>query len=785
MLKNFITIAIRSFFRQKFYSLINIIGLSTGLACVVFIYLWVHDELQMDTFHQQSDKIFRVVSNITGSTSIITWETTPGPLRDELLKAIPEVEYAARTMDNGDQLFQLGEKNFMESGFFADEDLFRIFSFPVVAGDATHPVPDKSAVAISQRLATKLFGNEDPIGKSVKVQRLEKKITAVFADIPGHSTLQFDFILHFDIYKEQRGDGFNFGNFDHPLYITLNNPENASAINDKINQHIDKLGNEDSDPTKIDFYMQPFGEAYLHAAFENGVPVGGRIKYVEIFTIVALVILLIACINYMNMATAKAATRAKEVGIRKVVGAQRKSLVTQFITESILLSTLSLVLAIGIVYLLLPLFNLMVSKNIVLSFSDPNFISFAIVIILITGLSAGSYPAFFLSSFRPMNVLKGTMLSSFSGAQLRRTLVLFQFALTVVLIASAIVVFQQVEFIRSKNLGYNRDATLTFGMRGDLRKNFNAFQEELERNPAIEKVARANMVMTQVNNQTSSVNWQGKAEDSDQYFRVVVVDYDLPELLDFTLSEGRFFSPDYNDTNNFVVTKRSVEEMGLTNPVGEKISVWGQDGTIVGVIDDFHSRSMHESIDPIVFFCKPDWTYIAYVHIKQGETGSAISQLEETHKKLNPEYPLEFAFLDDSFDRMYQTEKTIGSLAFSFTVMAIIISGLGLIGLAAYTAERKKKEISVRKTLGASVSGLVTMMCKEFVKISLIAAVIGCPVAYYLMDQFLQGYAYHTPLQFAPFIYTAGGVMLLALIIVITQVARAATANPMDALRNE
>jgi putative ABC transport system permease protein len=786
MIRNFFTVAIRNFLRQKFYSFINLFGLASGLICALFIYLWVNDELSKDKFHKDSDRIFQVVSNLQfNEGETLTWDITPGPLGELISDNFPEVELAVRTMDNNNQLFQYKDNAFYESGYFADPGFFKLFSFKILQGVPNTDSANISSISISQKLSTKLFGSEDPIGKTVKINNSrDYAIAAVFEDVGTESSLAFDFILPMEVYKKNRGTGFNWGNFDHPLYLKIADASKVEDLRNKINEESAKAVKAAGNGGGGNYYLQPFTERYLNSQFENGQPVGGRIKYVQIFSIVAVFILAIACINFMNMATAKAATRSKEVGVRKVVGAQRKSLVLQFIAESTFISFLAMVIAVAVVYLMLPLFNSIVSKEISLQLFEPKFLVTVILIVLVTGLLAGSYPAFYLSSYQPAQVLKGGSAQA-TGTSLRKVLVVFQFALTVILIACSLVVYNQIEFIRNKNIGYDRESLINFSARGNLFKQFEAFKTEALQFPGIISVGKSNSTLVEVGNQNGSVEWQGKDPNSQVFFRTVVVDYDFIETMGLTVVEGRSFKKEFQDTASFIISRTAADVMGMNDPVGESLTQWGNKGTIVGVIEDFHSRSMHEAIDPIVLMCRPDWTGNIFVRFDGTKTKEAVQHLSGLYKKFNPEYPFAYSFVDDDFEKLYNNEKVTGSLALGFTIMAIIISGLGLLGLAAYTAERKRKEISIRKTLGATVAGIVSMMSRDFIVLSSIAAIIGCPVAYFLMEKFLEGYAYHTTPGWELFIITAGAVLLMSLITVIFQVTKAAVANPVDALRNE
>lgn len=786
MFRNFIIVTLRSFFRQKFYSFINVFGLTTGLACTLFIFLWIKDEAGKDKFHADIDHIYQVFTNLKWDGEVITWESTPGPLAEEIKSSVPEVSAVSRTWSGGQEALLVEEKNFLEQGFYADPEFFQIFSFPISQGNVVKPLQEKSDIAISKRLAQKLFGDQDPIGKSIRLRnKYDQKVTAVFEDIKGNSSMKFDFVIPFEVHKDFREQSWN--NADYDLYVKLNDPQKAVDASNNINVAVDKVTlkeDPNADKDQVNFYLQPFSDHYLNATFENGVPTGGRIKFVKIFLVVALFILVIACINFMNMATAKAVNRAKEVGVRKVIGAQRGSLVLQFIGESLAISLISMILAIGIVHVLLPLFNLIVAKQISLQW-DGQFILIVTGVILMTGILAGSYPAFFLSAYRPSQVLKGNSNTSLGGTALRKGLVVFQFSLTVILIASSIVVYKQIEFIRGKNIGYNRESVLSFNLRGDMARQFDSFKQDVLQSPSIKMISKANSSLVEIANQNSSVGWPGKPEESQIFFRTVVVDFDFAETMGLTLQQGRFFAREFNDTSNFILTAHAVEVMGLKDPIGQEITQWGNKGKVVGVVNDFHGRSLHEKLDPIVLMCKPDWTWNVVVRFDSDKTQEAISHLEALNKKYNPQYEFAYSFLDDDFERLYDNEKVTSSLALSFTIMAIVISALGLLGLAAYTAERKRKEISIRKTMGASVSRIVIMMSADFVKLSIVAALIGCPAAWYFMTKFLEGYAYHTEPGWGLFAITVGCVLMISLVTVIFQVAKAAVANPIDALRNE
>jgi putative ABC transport system permease protein len=789
MLKNFLLIATRNFLRQRFYSFINVFGLATGLASALFIFLWVNDELSIDARYKDSDRLYQVLGNMnmTGG-DLLTWSSSPGPMREAILETVPEAEVVVQVFRTGSQLLKNGEKSIMERGNYVDSTFFRIFSFKIAKGTTANL--DRSSIVISEKLATTLFGDEDPIGKVVEVSgKHNLEVKAVFEDLKRGTSLRFEYLLPMEVYKSERGDGWNWGNYDPELYIKLHEGASIESATKKINEIEDARVRviEAGAEKYATFFLMPLKDAYLNSHFTNGVPDGGRILFVRIFSVVAIFIVLIACINFMNMATARAVQRAKEVGVRKVVGAQRESLVWQFLGESIITTLLSMLCALSLVFMLLPIFNSIVSKNIVFNPGDPWLLISCLLIVLVTGLIAGSYPAFFLSSYKPAAVLKGTASPGLRGAALRKGLVTFQFALTVIMVASALVVLKQIDFIRSKDIGYDRNSLINFSANDNVLNRFEAFKTEAEKIPGIEMVSRSDNSLVQVENQNRSVTWPGRPDDDNTFFRTVVVDYQYLEAMGVKLKEGRMFNAGFADTSSYIVTQSAVDAMGLENPVGTQITQWGHAGKIIGVAENIHSRSMHEAIDPLVFMMIQKGWQIGRIVVRfdVAKTQDVIAGLEKLTRQFAPDYPFQYTFVDEDFERLYSMDKVTGSLALGFTVIAIIISGLGLLALAAYTAERKKKEISIRKTLGASVGGIVTIMARDFAKLSLIAAVIGCPVAWYLMGMFLEGYQYHIDLSVGVFVITALAVVFISVITVIFQVAKAAVANPVDALRNE
>jgi putative ABC transport system permease protein len=787
MIKNYILNAWRFFLRQRFYSALNLIGLSTGLVCTLLIFLWVRDEWQMDRFHHDIEKIFQVKANYSIQPGeITTWNGSVGPLAEYLRESVPEVQFAARIDNSASQLIQHDDRGFVQNGFYADADFFDIFNYPILKGSLPKDRLDKTALMISQDLAIKLFGSEEPIGKQVRMSgRYDMHVVAVFENVSTKSSLKFEFLAPIQIVKERLGDAFNWGNYQYLLFVKLKDVKQVEALTNKIYAKTEEMAKAMNDDNNVKPYLQPYADTYLHAAFKNGQPEGGRIQYVIIFIVVAIFILLIACINFTNMATAKAINRSKEIGVRKVVGAERYSIMLQFLGESLLMSFMAMAFAVLASWIVLPVFNLIVEKQIQLQWFDPVLWIAILGVVLLTGLLAGGYPALFLSSFQPTSVLKGVMTTSFKGASLRKVLVTFQFAITVVLIVGSVIILQQVNYIRNKNLGYDRQAVLRFRAPLNFRDQYEAFRQELKQKEGIVNVSRANSSLSSVANQSTSIEWAGKPEDDSQMFRVVIVDYDFIETFKIEIVNGRSFSPSHNDSSNVILTEKAAERIGFSDPLGQPLTVWQIKGKIVGIARNVNVSSIQNEVDPVIFICITNYNGHVFIRFDPEKTKIAIDGITSAFKKFNPDHPFDYTFVDDEFEDLYKSEKVTASLAIGFTVMAMIISMLGLLGLVSYTVERKRKEISIRKTLGASVRGLILATTNEFIKICIVASIVGSIVAYYFVDQFLASYAYHVELDWRVFVATILFIALFATVTAIYQISKAALANPAEVLRRE
>lgn len=788
MLSHFLKVFFRTTFKNPFYSFINVAGLSVGFACSIFILLWIIDEVSFDKFHADKERIFQIMGNHTFPDGTQTLEQTPGPLAEGLIE-LPEVEESCRIRFGGGRLlFNYGTQSIYENGVFADISIFSVFTVPLAEGNNTNPLPDINSIAISKKLAVKYFKNESALGKIFRLEsKSEAKVTAVFDDLPSNSTLQFDFIIPYPVYSQ--GDQYNkeWGAWTGgKTYVKLKQGAGIELLNKKIADVLTKPKIWPRWDSNVELFLFPISDWRLYNSFNNGVQDGGRISYVRIFSVVAGFILLIACINFMNLATARSLNRAKEIGVRKVVGAARQSLTRQFLGESVLTSIVAFVFGLFIVELLLTYFNELTGKKLIIDYLDPVIIISLLFVVLLTGLIAGSYPAFFLSSLKAINVLKGKF-SGLSGSGIRKSLVVFQFSISIALIISALVVYYQIDFMKNKNLGFNKGNLVYFNAGPGILRNFEGFRQELLQTSSISSVARSdNNPMENFSGMVLGDNaWPGKTKEDNLIFKTLACDdYFLPAL-GFNILEGRNFSKEFTtDTANYILNEEAVKRMKLSDPIGQEL-VAPRKGKIIGVVKDFHSGSLQGPIEPVIFSMRPDEVGQIFIRYESGRAQDAINHIQSIYKKFEPDFPVEYSFLDETFGKQYQNEILTGKLSSYFTIIAIFISSLGLFGLASFTAERRTKEIGVRKVMGATVQGIVLMLCKDFIRLVVLGIVIGCPIGYYIGEQFLSKYAFHTEIGVWIFLFTAMGMLFTTLLIVSYQSVRTALTNPVNVLRSE
>ncbi|MBL7873578.1 MAG: ABC transporter permease [Cyclobacteriaceae bacterium] len=783
MIKNFLKTSLRNLLRHKVYSFINILGLTVGIATTIFILLWITDEVSFDRFHANSDRIFSVLINNTyPDGKIETYPATPAKLKDVIESNLPEVEFAAQYSYEAELLIKDGTNSFNEIGIYADPALFNIFSFPILTGNNTQPLTDLKSIAISENLARKIFKNENPIGKPLLVgQSYELTITSVFTDIPKNSSLQFDFVIPFELFLKENPWTQNWKSGGLRTVVMLK--PNSEVADNKLSNLIKR--NCPDCTTRA--FLFPYAKARLHSNFENGINTGGRIQQVYLFGAVAVLILIMACINFMNLSTARSASRSREVGIRKSIGAQKAGLIIQFISESILMSFIALLFALVIVQLLLPVFNEVTGKSIQLDITNPILASGALIITLLCGLLAGSYPSFVLSRFNPAKVLKGDSRSGLTGNRLRKVLVVVQFATSVVLVVGSISVYKQITYISKRNLGFDKDNIIVLDQNDGMVKHYQAIKNDLLQLPHVKNVAFGGNNIFTVPITTTDPTWAGKPDNTAISFKIYRCDAEFIPALNIKIRKGRNFI-EGQDGSNYIVNSKAAEVMGLDleNAVGTELEMWNGKGSIIGVTEDFHNDNLRFGIEPMIFMYSESIGSHYFIKLSaQIQITEQVSQIESIFRKHNPDHPFEYTFLNDVFNREYQTEHVIGKLSISFTIIAVLISCLGLFGLASFMAERRTKEIGIRKVMGASVVNLTLMLCRDFTFLVTISLLIGYPIAWYLVSNYLTEYSFHTEIHFTLYFFTGVFMLVVTLLSVGYQSIRAANSNPVTSLRTE
>jgi len=787
MIKNYLKTAWRNLLSNKMFSLINISGLALGMTCALLIMLWIKDETRMDKFHANGKRLFRVMENQYYEGSISTFTATPGIFAENVVKDIPEIQLASQALWEEEPLFTVGDKFFKEKGRYVQKDFLRMFSFKLVKGDPNTALARPDAVVISKKLAEKYFGHQDPVGKLINVDNEQNVIvTGVLDEVPKTSSLQFDFLMSYDIWFKKNDWAKEWGNNGPLCYVMLGPNASSDKVNAKIKNYL-KTKNKDSN---VELFLQNYGESYLYSDWDNGKQTGGRIEYVRIFSIVAVIILVIACINFMNLATARSLKRAREIGVRKVVGAGKRQLIAQFMGESLFVSFLAICLSLLIVALLIPSFNALTDKKLELDFSNPFFLLLLLGLTLVTGIISGSYPSLFMSSLKPIIVLKGILKFNTGATLFRKGLVVFQFALSIVLILGMIVIYRQIDYIHNKNLGFAKEDLLYIPLEGALQKSYPTFKDELLRQPGIKSVSSSQSGPLEVGSSTQGVRWPGKDTTKLILFSTNPITYDYIKTMGIQLKEGRDFDPSFSlDTNNYLVNEAALRKIGYKDPIGKELTMWGDKGSIVGVMKDYHHNSLHVPIEPLILrLFKKSWNSYwgnVLVRTEKGKTKQAIASMEKTYRQFNPGFPFRYFFTDAEMLKNYKAEHTVSKLSKYFAFLAIFISCLGLFGLVTFTAQQRVKEIGIRKVLGASVSGIVRMLSKDFIKLVLLAAVIAFPVAWWAMNRWLGDFAYRVHIGWWVFVASGIAAMLIALLTVSFQAIKSAIASPVKSLRTE
>jgi predicted permease len=787
MLRHNLLLIYRNFKKFKSTFFINLIGLSTGLACTLLIYLWVKDELSVDKFLEKDSQLFQVQEHRVKSNGIWTSPTTSGPLAETLASEMPEVEYSASVTRPDRITLSVDDTNLKTLGRSAGKNYFKIFSYTLIDGNRDNVLTDKNSIVISDALAIRLFNTtENLIGKTIELDNESKLfVTGIFKKMPLNASDQFDFVLSFEKFKEGRNFLETWNSTSVLTYILLKQGTDVTAFDQKIKDLVKVK--TDNNVTHRTLFTKQYSENYLYGKYENGVLTGGRITYVKLFSIIAIFILVIACINFMNLSTAKASRRIKEVGIKKAVGAARKTLIYQYLGESLLLSFLSLLLAILIVDIALPHFNVITGKYLALNF-NPALILSCIGVSIFTGIAAGSYPALYLSGFNPATVLKGKINTAIGELWARKGLVVFQFALSVIFIVSVLVVYKQIEYVQSQNLGYNKDNVLYFPREGKIwqEETLESFIAGIGAIPGVVSSSSISHTMTGHNSGTYGVVWEGKAEDDATEFEVFTVNYDMMETLGIEMKEGRTFSKEFGaDSSKIIFNEAAIEFMGLKDPIGKTVKLWGDEMQIIGVAKDFHFESLHEKVKPVFFRLAPGDTYLVMSKLAAGAEAETIGRIKDYYQKVNPGFIFEYKFLDNEYQAQYVAEQRVAVLSRYFAGLAILISCLGLFGLAAFTAERRLKEIGIRKVLGSSEFGIVYLLSGDFTKMVVLAICIACPASYILLKMWLSDFAYKIDLTAWYFVGAGFIALLTAWITVGVQAIKAARVNPVKCLKDE
>jgi putative ABC transport system permease protein len=789
MFKNNLKIAWRNLIKDRQFTFLNLLGLSTGIACTLLIYLWVHDEYQYDRFYAKEDQIYQLLEHRVSSGQVGISDESSGMLAETVAAQMPDVEYAAAEAPAAwFQKFTLsaGEKNLKATGQYVGKDYLNIFSLKLLDGDRNKVLADKNSIVISDELAVKLFNTtENLIGKKILFQHDQVFfVSGVFEKIPVHSSEQFDFLLSFEYYKQIQPWVTSWNNTGPHNFILLKKGTDLAAFNNRIANIVVK---NSTDTTRSAFASR-FSKGYLNNNFDHGNRVGGRIVSVRLFTIIALFILAIACINFMNLSTAKASRRLKEVGIKKVVGAGRAQLVFQFFGESMLLTFIAVCVAITIVILILPKFNQITGKEIHLDF-DSGLVSGLLVISLFTGFVSGSYPALYLAGFNPIMILKGKMRSSVGELWARKGLVIFQFTISIFMIVGVLVIYKQIQYVQNIDLGYHKDHVIRMDCEGKLIGTEENFVGLLKKVPGVVNASFTFNIMVGRNYGDYGISWDGKGPNDNIYFEGFAGGYDFIETMGMKMASGRGFSRDFGaDSNKLIVNETAVRIMGLKDPVGKNISRYGNPVQIIGVVKDFHFESLRETVKPLYMtLLKQDsspWNKLM-IRVQAGNEIATVNKIRSLYESYNPGFPFDFHFLDAIYEKQYTSEIRVGILSKYFAGLAILISCLGLFGLTAFTAQKRQKEIGIRKVIGASVSSVVLLLSRDLFKQVLVAILIAIPLSWWAMSQWLNGFAYRISIDVTVFLIAGLSIITITLLTIGYQSIKAAFGNPVVSLRSE
>lgn len=794
MLKNLIIVALRNLRKDKIYSAINILGLSIGITCSVFLLMYILDELSYDRYHGKADNIYRVVSNIREPDNAFTWAVAQIPLADELRDNYPEVKNAVRFFGLGRTLYKHEEKEFYEERFYlADSTVFDMFDYNFLYGDVNTALDNPNSIVMTRTSANKYFGRDDAVGLSFRNQQGDVyNVTGVIEDVPLNSHFIFDALISRNTMPDYQGSWGNFGVFTYlhlPAGYDLSKMDSSliKVIREKVDPIFAEFG------ITIRYELQRITDIHLHSKIQDEAEEGGDISYIYVFGAVAAFMLIIACINYMNLATARSASRAKEVGIRKVMGSQRLQLIAQFITESVLLALIALAVSLLLIYGLLPLFNQLSNKELPFGYVTQAPVLLSLLgIVVFAGIIGGSYPAFYLSGFNPVNVLKGKVAARGGNVIFRKFLVIVQFSISIFMLISTLIVFDQLQFMREKDLGFSKERILRIGLPGDeLFRKSSVIAERMRQTPGVAIVATTGATPGQGIGKNLMKVEDNEGKMTDRGVDLFTADYDFVRAMDMSIVEGRDFSREISSDTTFaiLVNESMVDRMAWDNPIGKKFVFGGgpnPEKQVVGVVKDYHQNSLYDAIEPLIIILRPNNGNLV-IRTQEGDVRESLASIESTWNEVNPGYPFEYVFLDQDFDSQYESDEKRSQIFTVFSGLTITIACLGLLGLAAFTTEQRYKEIGVRKVIGATVNSLVVLMSKEFFILVGVGMLLAFPAAWYFTSTWLENFAYRIELEgeWMTFILSSLLAFAITLITVGFHVIRAASANPVNALRDE
>ncbi|GAB5523768.1 MAG: ABC transporter permease [Roseivirga sp.] len=787
MVRNFLKVTFRNLRRNSLYSFINISGLAIGISCSILILLWVQDETSFDKFIPKADRLHQVWVNAEFDNAVQSWSSVPLPTYEAMKTAHSKIVNSAVAGWGASRLIARDDNRIMQPGYFVSEEFLDMFEFPMLVGDRSEVLDDPSSIVISESLAEIMFKDENPIGQFLKVDdQSVLKVTGIFEDTPPNSSFQFDYLMPWkhreSILPWVVENKNNWGNYSFQVFIELNEADAAAEVETAVAGMLAEQGQDDMPRS---FFLHAMPRWRLHSNFENGKEAGGQHEYVKLFTAIALFILIIACINFMNLATARSERRAREVGIRKSLGSRRGQLIAQFYGESLMISLISFVLSIGVVSAILPAYNNLVDKRLFLDFQSAEFWLFSVSIIFVTGIISGSYPSLYLSSFNPVKTLKGKVSVGKNANLPRKILVMLQFGFAVFLIISTVVILNQIELAKSRDLGYKQEGLITIPLTDEITKNYDVLKQDLLRTGAALSMTRSNSDVTQINS-NNFLGWPGKPETQRVMFVTVVTEYDYAKTVGAEMLYGRDFSKEFaTDSSAIVINKAALDVMGLEDPIGTQLDLWGEKRTLIGVIDNILMGSPYEQVRPM-FLTLDDWGGSVMVRLSPTtDMKATMDKVQAVFERHNPAYPFDYSFVDERFQRKYTTINLTRKLSTIFAVLTIFITGLGLFGLASYTAEQRIKEIGIRKVLGASVANLMLLISRDFAMLVMTAFLVASPLAWWGLNSYLDRYTIRVDVEWWVFAVTGIVSLLFALAIVSNQARRAAVANPVQSLRNE